>query len=69
MTPQDPISLIPYACNQAMAQAWADSGRAIWVRRNRNGSVRVSLNGGRALSVHDALQRIEAWYATRDTGK
>lgn len=51
---------LPPSC-APVADAYEATGRAVFVRRNRNGSLRVTLNGGRELTVHDATRKMESF--------
>ncbi len=51
--------LLPYVCQRAAVHAYEQSGRAINVRTKRGGGLLISLSGGRALCVHDAMRHIE----------
>ena len=53
------MSRFPYACDEAMARAFEARGHSVEVRRDRNNSRKVRIDGERWMSVHDAMQRIE----------
>lgn len=55
------IETMPYHHQRAMLQQYADAGHAVFVVRDRNGSRKISLDGGRRLTVHDAMNKIERW--------
>lgn len=48
-----------YMCQESLVQQFEARGHTVEVRRDRNGSRKVRIDGGRWLSVHDAMQRIE----------
>jgi hypothetical protein len=54
--------LLPYSSQGEMLQAYADAGHQVSVRKDRNGSRRVRLNGARTeINLHDAMVRVEKW--------
>ena len=53
-----------YDCQNRIADAYRWAGGAVAVRINRNGSRRVSIDGGRETDVRTAMRRLEQWLTT-----
>lgn len=59
MVAEDQLRLLHYHCQRVMLVAFAGTGRAVTVRRTRQGNTRIALDGGRELCVRDAMERVE----------
>ena len=42
----------------AAVEEYEASGRVAWVSRNRAGTILISLSGGRAMPINDAMARL-----------
>lgn len=55
------VSPLIYTYQRVFIAAWCAKGNTATVRRDRNGSPRISLNGSRERNMHDSMNRIETW--------
>ena len=67
MHARNDLSGMPYAYQRDFIAAWRKAGKCAAVRKNRNGSWRIKLEGFSESDMHAAMNRIERWLATLNT--
>lgn len=57
------MSRFAYLCQEALAQAYEARGGSVLVRKDRNGSRRVSIDGKKETSMDAAMRFLESHYS------
>jgi len=58
-----------YPCQESLAADYEARGGSVVVRKDKNGSRRVRIDGGKEMSVFDAMRKLEAAYEVFKTAR
>lgn len=55
------FDLLPYSFQADALRAYEAAGHVVYICKDRNGSRKISLDGGRRLTVFEAMRKMDAW--------